>query len=225
MTIRGPYTYTGNGYCAAWMGFICSLVGVGMTLAHTRAALSSGSATQLGHATCALLLLMVLVPIVASDDGSYRQSRPQAIYTLVVACASLLQLLISASLQSQRDGPGESLARVVALARVLSWAVLASWCTFTGPFQRTGNGFFAAWGGALSSVLLLLRLLFPSTASAAPVAASPAADGDGEPTVPPLTAHPIASAVMPSQEAAAEEVASSAATHADVVIDSEPTWG
>ena len=32
------------------------------------------------------------------------------------------------------------------------WVVSASLLTFRGPFLETGNGYFGAWGGALSSV-------------------------------------------------------------------------
>jgi hypothetical protein len=63
------------------------------------------------------------------------------------------------------------------------WVILASWCTFDGPFEGLGNGYFASWGGVLCAVALLITTFVPpppAQTESAPAADDPSTSPDTE---------------------------------------------
>jgi len=162
LTIHGPFLSTGNGYFSAWLGFGFSLLGIGLSLSRTKAAATSGRATLAVLAICSLVIVATASPHIA-DDAKHRT---QATTAVVVACTTLVRILVDLFLAQHGASCGALLEKVRAAATFLAWTLLASWTSFTGPFAETGNGFFAAWAGVLCSVLLLLARLPPLTSAA-----------------------------------------------------------
>jgi len=162
LTIKAPYVFTTNGYFASWVGFACSLSGVGVTLARTKAAASSGAASLALLATCSVIALIETAIIVSRPYSYYRASD---LYSLIVSAITIVDVLIVA-LARYGGTPcvQQELADLVAkgnsIVLFLLWAVLAGWCTFAGSFQLTGNGYFAAWGGVFATALLALAAWF-----------------------------------------------------------------
>jgi len=173
LTIKAPYLCTGNGYFAAWVGFAASLSGVGVTLARTRAAASSGLATLFLLAVCAGLVLIETAIILSRLQSNNYDSlippcgytfnsntKPAVIYALLISAISLIDVLILSLCRSYgpsgRKQLADLLTKLNSTVLFITWAVLAGWCTFAGPFQGTSNGYFASWGGVLGTTLLVL---------------------------------------------------------------------
>jgi len=165
LTIRSPFTVTGNGYFAVWAGFACSVFGLGVSLASTKAAASSGLegglATHACLATCSIMIILVVAPNAADNDAFYQRYTGQIVYAFIVGGITLVRVLISVYLHTHKKTFGVLVEKILTVTRLLKWVVLASWCTFDGPFATTGNGYFASWMGVLCSVLLLLSTWFP----------------------------------------------------------------
>lgn len=176
LTIHGPYTRTGNAYFGAWLGFACSVLGVGLSVSRTRVAATSGVLSQVILGVCSLLLLLSAAPLVAnqSDPGSgsgpgvdFHRYKAQLVYTLVLACFSIVHVLITLQALRRGKSPRGPTERLVALVRFVLWTILAAWCTTSGPadFTEPGNAYFAAWTGVVLSALLMLMACMPQLPS------------------------------------------------------------
>jgi len=208
LTIHGPFTSTGNAYFALWVGFGCSLIGVGVTAARTKAVASSSVAPHGCLAICAFIVICTASPIIADDKNRTTKDRygNQTIFALVSACVTIVMVFVAVYMQQQGKLRGDLPERVLAISHFVIWTVLASWCTFTGPFIETDNGYFASWGGVFSSATLILNA-FPQLAAAAATSTAAAADQLIEeagmpadvhhPHEPVITAQPLHAHVVP----------------------------
>jgi len=139
LTFSGPFVVTGNGYFAVWAGFFCSALGVGITQDHMR------DLNQTIRLATASLVIICSVP---SQLGGLFD--PEAIYAMTLACFTLTYCIVQtnfANLISQANGFH------VYMALALLWVVEAALVTFRGPFNETGNGYFASWGAAFFCVV------------------------------------------------------------------------
>ena len=154
-----------------WIGFECSLLGVGMTVSRYQAFAASGLAPHACLLLCSLLIVFTASPGLADDNPQSHTFRPQTIYALIVACVTIMSelwqlagklerfgLQISGQPQSPQRRSPTAFVKVFSVTRFVNWTVFGSWCTFTGPFSAPGTGYFAAWGGVLCSILLLLSV-------------------------------------------------------------------
>jgi len=167
LTIDGPYKDTGpdshaNGYFASWAGFGCSIAGLGVTMSHAKTVAASGMATLVMFGACAVILLIDICPIVAKQEAQYLNYKGQCVFALVIACLTIVRVLISLILRHMDKVLPTPAQAALGLIFCVLWIVLASWCTFTGPFRVTGNGYFSAWAGVVASMLLIQAALFPA---------------------------------------------------------------
>ena len=144
LTFSDPFVTTGNGYFAAWGCVATSAMAMGFTGDAFRSKIE-GLGSLMGLGAFSGIVIIALVEFV----GKGSSDRNESIYGMVVSVFTIA--LIMAIMYGQKNG-GLSWfvkAKFVSLAvSAILWLVLACLCTFRGPFNTTGNGYFASWGGA-----------------------------------------------------------------------------
>lgn len=193
------FYYTGNGFFAAWAGVVGALFSMGLTVAKSKEAASSGLAPFAVLAICCLILISVLpqlfglheregvVARVVSTIGARKQTPQeenydaQIIYALVIAAPTLVEMLITVIVFKKAAEPGP-LGKGLAVVRFILWGILASWLSFTGPFVRTSVGYFATWLGFMCTVAIVRQQFF------APPPATPEINVEGKEDVGQVTA-------------------------------------
>lgn len=128
-----------KGYFASWATVITAAMALGFT-----AGAFQNSVKGLGALTGLLASsIIVIIALIDTFGGSYRA---ESIYAMVVACITLVLLLVHIYKEKKGgdgDGGGMVMFVVFAFFSVL-WVVLACLVTFRGPFVATGNGYFAS---------------------------------------------------------------------------------
>lgn len=147
LTFSSPFTTTGNGYFAAWGCVATSAMAMGFTKDAFRSRLQ-GMGPLLGLGSFSAITIIALIDYVGNKNQSF--SRKESIYAMVVSVFTIV--LIAGIMYFQKTHSGVRwFVRVkfggLSLFACL-WLVLACLCTFSGPFNKTGNGYFASWGGA-----------------------------------------------------------------------------
>jgi len=148
---------TGNGYFSVWAGALASLLGLGLGIDQLKAVATRDRVSSLG----ALLAAAVLLVDVGPEVGHDKPYQSEVVYGLVVSVLVLLVLLTvlafdHSNLISPKPMPLE-VKRVAYAISALLWLGAAIALTFYGPFQGTGNGYFASWGGSIALVLLTVE--------------------------------------------------------------------
>jgi len=160
ITFQGPFTDTGNGYFAAWAGFLFSIVGIGASV--TKAwSVAANSGPTIGLFIASVVVFCALLGDEAIGGGKAYQG--EAIYALIISILTTLVVAIMLILES--NGQEETVVKVkmpMYLFFGVLWIVLACLVTFSGPFTGTGNGYFGSWAGAT----LCLCASFPTTTQA-----------------------------------------------------------
>lgn len=135
LTFGGPFLETGNGYLAAWAGFILSILGLANYFESIKDLVEGNRGFVTG------LLIASIIQLAALPR--YVSGSPEAIFALVVTCVTIIVILLQTV---KEDLAG---AFYVRFFRILAglWVVSACLVTFRGPFLFTGNGYFSAWGG------------------------------------------------------------------------------
>jgi len=159
LTIENPYTNPGNGYFATWVGFGCSIIGVGVTMARVKETKSTGLASLIAFGIAAIVLLIDICPLISKGSSNNSNLAPN-IFSLVVAILSILWVHVVLFMRHKGRPLGVA-GQAVYVYFFILWTIQASWCTFAGPFKTTGNGYFASWSGVLSSIFLAIGALFP----------------------------------------------------------------
>lgn len=148
LTFGGPFLTTSNGYFAAWGLVIASMLAVGVTGVEAKSVVGRmGALLGMGAAS-----VVVIIAVIPEISGFYRN---ESIYSLVVACCSILVVIVY---QKLVEGGGMVKFCVLALFAIL-WIVQACFVTFKGPFLTTSNGYFGSWGGAITSVVAAMAAL------------------------------------------------------------------
>jgi len=97
--------------------------------------------------------IVVLIACIAEIDSRAGGSKPRnnAIYALSLACFSIVVTLTLMSM----DRKGKEIGGMANLGLMsflaVCWLVAACLVTFAGPFETTGNGYFASWAGFITS--------------------------------------------------------------------------
>jgi hypothetical protein len=147
LTFDKPFETTGNGYFSAW----AIIYGCVMSMDMTSEAFAS---TVEGHGALGGLLISSLVVIVASitpikdkvDTGT-------AIFAMVLGCVTLASILVLMQFD-KNDRTMRRFDHTIALMILAAcWIVMACLATFRGPFEVTGNGYFASWAGAITATM------------------------------------------------------------------------
>lgn len=147
LTFSSPFTTTGNGYFAAWGCVATSAMAMGFTGDAFRSRVQ-GLGSLLGLGASSAIVIIALIDYVGANVQSI--NRKESIYAMVVAVFTVLLVVGIMFFQSQH-GTKAWFARSKFGALALfafSWMILACLVTFRGPFNTTGNGYFASWAGA-----------------------------------------------------------------------------
>lgn len=148
LTFSSPFTVTGNGYFAAWACVVTSAMAMGFTADAFRSRLQ-GMGPLLGLGAFSLITIIALVDFVGK--GQYH--RGQSIFAMIIAVFTII--LIGAIMYLQKTHSEITWFKRARLGSyalfAFMWLLVACLCTFSGPFNSTGNGYFASWGGAACS--------------------------------------------------------------------------
>lgn len=147
LTFSSPFITTGNGYFAAWGCVVTSAMTMGFTGEAFRSRIE-GLGPLLGTCGSAALVVIALI----AHIGSGRVNRKESVYAMVVCLISILAVAGIIYYEKKLDQaiPKWFLRVKFGLLAffALLWLVLACLVTFKGPFNFTGNGYFASWAGA-----------------------------------------------------------------------------
>eukprot|EP00986_Skeletonema_menzelii_P013795 scaffold8414_cov129-Skeletonema_menzelii.AAC.8 len=149
LTFRGPFLTTSNGYFAAWAVVYGCAMSMGMDSSTFHSNIR-GLGAVMGHMAASIVLLVASIPVIDSQrKGS--SGRNNAIYALSLACVSIVVALTLMSMDRKGRQIGGMVNLVLFALLSLCWLVSACLVTFAGPFEKTGNGYFAAWAGFLTA--------------------------------------------------------------------------
>lgn len=165
LTFSSPFTTTGNGYFAAWACVATSAMAMGVTGDMVRSRIE-GFGPLMGLCASSVVVVIALLDYLGNKDYAHKET----IYALVVSCltiAGVAGILFYQKRNSEFGGSGGSMGFLYAKAAFLCvfallWLFLACLVTFFGPFEETGNGYFASWAGA-ACVLFAASAAFKET--------------------------------------------------------------
>jgi len=168
-TFGGPFLVTSNGYFAAWLGFICSMMDMGLSAASAKTAMDTNAGPLFGLMAFSLVVLIATATYLnLFPSGTVIPNKGETIYGLVVA---VLSLLMAASLHA-RERAGKparpKVQLIVLLWFSLKWVFAACVLTFRGPFTVTSNGYFGAWAGLICCVAAAVRAAKTDSDDASP---------------------------------------------------------
>jgi hypothetical protein len=148
LTFDMPFDKTGNGYFASW----AIVYGCAMGMDTASEALASTAKKGLGSLVSLLVssLILILASIPPVRDGI---DQGAAIFALVLGCATLAFILIVMVLDKMNK-PMPRMDQQFSLVNLtICWIIMACIVTFRGPFEVTGNGYFASWVGAATATM------------------------------------------------------------------------
>eukprot|EP00457_Paulinella_chromatophora_P005585 gb/GEZN01005602.1/.p1 GENE.gb/GEZN01005602.1/~~gb/GEZN01005602.1/.p1 ORF type:complete len:339 (+),score=56.47 gb/GEZN01005602.1/:60-1076(+) len=156
LTFGGPFTTTSNGYFASWIAFIASMQ-LFMRLVIGKAKLEFGAnVTQLQQAAAnetqltirellGLILGASVVELFAASSPCSKYCSGLHGYALAVGIFSVTVTGISILFAKFGSPLDKEKTKYVASFLVIWWTLGAFILTFLGPFETTGNGYFASW--------------------------------------------------------------------------------
>ena len=183
-TFNAPFVVTGSGYFSAWSGLASTFLAL-LHQANRAEADSTVADVRAGAARHMFALLSVASLVLVLESNAYRTGL--GLYALLVGGFSLvatLTVFIHRAIKPAEAAEQASetattchlglsrtpLSCEAVLAVLLSvwWGVGAVVITFWGPFNTTGNAYFASWAGFACALGLCLKIFKPSaTAEAA----------------------------------------------------------
>jgi hypothetical protein len=123
---------------------------------------------------------------------------------LYVACLhSMLRTAVSDAGSADHESlidTRKQLTRAICFVFILIWTLSAGVCTFDKPFVATGNGYFAAWGGLISSICFAMEMGHIPFFEAAPHGAT----GEDSTTSEPQDAELFIDQMMPGSGSSSE---------------------
>lgn len=137
---RGPFVETGNGYFSSWGMALFSVQTMGITAKHMKESAYDGT-SLLGLGLFSIVLIIALSSELV-DDKTYKVNM---MYSLILSIVTLIFV------ERLRDFDATIKSAVITCFAVM-WVAAATLMTFDGPFTTTGNGYFAAWGAAITCV-------------------------------------------------------------------------
>jgi len=148
VTFSSPFTTTGNGYFAAWACVATSAMAMGVTEDMVRSRIE-GFGPLMGLFASSVVVVIALLDYVKVKD----YARKETTYALVVSSLTIAGIAGILFYQRRIKEFGASMSFLYAKAAFLCvfailWLFLACLVTFFGPFEETGNGYFASWAGA-----------------------------------------------------------------------------
>jgi len=143
LTFGGPFAQTGNGYFAAWALVVFSTQAVGLNFSAVTQTAKSKTGPFMGLFAAAILLLVAI--------SFHGMSGPYDKATLIFSLLLCIFTILGVGAMLKFPQPGMIVLAASAGLAIL-WGFAALLLTFGGPFLVTGNGYFAAWGGAFAAL-------------------------------------------------------------------------
>lgn len=107
------------------------------------------SPTQTGLLVSSIVVIIATLDPISKDNTN----RSEAIYGLALACVTAFVVLGVLGM----DKKDKELPRIINLGMfailAVCWIVEACLVTFRGPFEVTGNGYFASWAAAATCTM------------------------------------------------------------------------
>jgi hypothetical protein len=144
ITFKDPFTKTSNGYFAAWAVVYGSAMAIGMDAKALSTVKGIGAIMGL-LASSVVVIIATITPI---RNGFFKS---EAVYALVLSCITVSYLLAVMALDRREMSLPKMLYAASMTILAMCWILEACFVTFRGPFEGTGNGYFASWAGALTS--------------------------------------------------------------------------
>jgi hypothetical protein len=145
LTFGGPFKITSNGYFAAWGIVFFAIMALGVTATQMKEEFHSTLGSLMG------ILASSVVLIVAIVWQGFDVHKNELIYAIIVAA---LSIPLALGLASRNTTSKLDVGALLVFA--ILWIVAACELTFRGPFTVTGNGYFSAWFGAVTSVFAVM---------------------------------------------------------------------
>ena len=168
LTFVEPFVVTSNGYFAAWT----MVYGTAMAMDMASDAFFGTTIKGLGHgvgllASSLVVLIASITPIqddANSTDGlidiiesinpiKLESHSSEALFALVTACVTAVYILSIVALNKMNKCMPTMVNYLMSVFLAICWIVMASFVTFHGPFEVTGNGYFASWAGATFAIM------------------------------------------------------------------------
>lgn len=173
----GPFTVTGNGYFAAWLGGACAFLALLVEANRANASILDVRDAATRHLKLVLAAASFVVVVEASGGR-----HGFMLYALIVGCVSLTLVIAGFIHEQIRRTEATDLAASVtctacrtaftnemllALFLTVWWAVGTSMMTFSAPFTATSNAYFAAWMALYCACAMLIGVLRAAADTAA----------------------------------------------------------
>jgi len=153
MTVKAPYTHTGNGYLGAWVALVFSWLLAVQHFPSLKAPfddLASSGGNLMAMLFLASLVVFCQTLWLVIDHRGFRYG--EVVWLLVCSSFSLFALLfmwVKAGSEMVRNN-----FYAITIFLYLWWCVGWFVGTFDAPYGHTGNGFFGCWVALIASFLL-----------------------------------------------------------------------
>ena len=145
LTFDSPFTTTSNGYFAAWAVVFGSAMAMGLT-ANAFGSSIKGLGAVMGLLASSLVVIVASIPPVRDNNNT-----SEAVYALTLACITFAFILFQMLMERKDKAVGGAPYLGIMAILAICWIIMACLTTFRGPFEETGNGYFASWAGAATS--------------------------------------------------------------------------
>ena len=143
LTFHKPFDMTSNGYFAAWTIVYGSATAMGMT-SNAFGSTIKGLGAVMGLLASSLVVILASITPIRDETN-----KPEAFYALVLSCVTFVFILLIVGLDKMNIPMPHIISFLSFAILAVCWVISASLVTFRGPFEVTGNGYFASWAGAL----------------------------------------------------------------------------
>ena len=143
---------------------IFATMALGVNASHLEAYKNSGASLGLLASAIVTLTAIAWEGFDSKDDDHAGK-----VYGMCLTCFTILVVLALLKLEEQNGAPPAFKLPVLAAFGIM-WLTLACLLTFRGPFLTTGNGYFASWAGAVTSLYatMVARESSPTASSSTP---------------------------------------------------------
>ena len=145
ITFKAPFTTTSNGYFSAWAGFIFATHWA-LNMDGVR---NKAEKMEKGRKIVTVSLLSGFIELFACIPGLGSVYKGNSAWGLTAGIITIIASLLI--LQKYDDIPIQMMKLYGGIMFVI-WATVAGVLTFDGPFQETGNGYFASWAGFVAAI-------------------------------------------------------------------------
>mmetsp|Transcript_6422 Transcript_6422/g.17934 ORF Transcript_6422/g.17934 Transcript_6422/m.17934 type:complete len:340 (+) Transcript_6422:93-1112(+) len=159
MTFKGPYVEASNGYFAAWLGFIGSLLWAAPLMPPHSDERKDPEKSDKDKILAMIVLSSAVLIISLGDWGNFTQGN--LVYGLLAAVLSVFLAAILGFVKNLNV----ALDRAISIVLALMWVFAAIFLAAVGPFEQAGNGMFSTWLGTLCSVRNLMRSIYKTSSS------------------------------------------------------------